>query len=43
MNKKIGAKVKSNKPLDSASGWNDNTSYGKYFDVNIDVREKRAV
>ena len=41
LKKKIGAKDKT-KPLDTG-GWNDNTNVGKYFDVNIDVREKRAV
>ena len=41
LKKKIGAKDKP-KPLDSG-GWNDSTNTGKYFDVNIDVREKRAV
>ena len=41
LNKKIGAKDKP-KPLDN-SGWNDNTHTGKYFDVNVDARERRAV
>lgn len=41
LKKKIGAKDKP-KPLEQA-GWNDSTAIGKYFDVNIDAREKRAV
>ena len=43
LKKKIGANVKS-KPLDqAAAGWNDSTTTAKYFDVNVDIREKRAV
>lgn len=40
--KKIGAKDTKPKTLDS-SGWNDNVATGKYFDVNIDERERRAL
>lgn len=43
--KKTGATKSKSKPLDSSQGggWNDNTTTDKYFDVNIDAREKRAV
>lgn len=40
--KKIGAKDKLSKPLDSNGGWNASTTTGKYFDVNVDARERRA-
>ena len=43
MKKKIGAKDKPKPSLDNASGWNDSTQTGKYFDVNVDIREKRAL
>ena len=41
MKKKIGAKDRKPRPAE-AIGWNDSTATGKYFDVNIDPREKRA-
>lgn len=40
LKKKIGAKDKA-KPQGDGN-WNDNTTTGKYFDVNVDQREKRA-
>lgn len=41
LNKKIGAKDNKAKPQGDGN-WNDSTTTGKYFDVNVDQREKRA-
>jgi len=40
LKKKIGAKDKAKPQADG--NWNDSTTTGKYFDVNVDQREKRA-
>ena len=39
--KKVTAAKRSAPPVKKAGGWNDNTVAGKYFDINVDMREKR--